>query len=77
MDGNTVEITIDGMSCAHCSGNVEKTLNALPGVQATVDLAKKTASVTLTPVNGAVVDNETLTNAINNAGYTVTGIKEV
>ena len=37
----TVTVTIDGMSCAHCSARVEKALNALPGVRARVDLAEK------------------------------------
>ena len=33
---------IEGMMCAHCSGRVEKALNALEGVTATVDLAAGT-----------------------------------
>ena len=37
---NTVNKTIhiDGMMCTHCTGRVEKALNDLPGVEATVDL---------------------------------------
>ena len=60
---------IEGMMCAHCSGRVEKALNDLPGVTATVDLAAGTASVT-----GDVTD-EALTKAVTDAGYTVTGIQ--
>lgn len=37
---------IEGMACKHCSGRVEKALNALDGVTATVDLAAGTATVT-------------------------------
>ena len=29
---------VEGMSCGHCSARVEKALNALEGVKATVDL---------------------------------------
>ena len=32
------EINIEGMSCRHCSERVERLLNAVPGVKATVDL---------------------------------------
>ena len=37
---------IEGMMCAHCSGRVEKALNDLPGVTATVNLEAGTATVT-------------------------------
>jgi cation transport ATPase len=41
-----------------CSGRVEKALNALEGVTATVDLAEKTATLTLTgPVSDAALKN--------------------
>ena len=59
----------EGMMCAHCSGRVEKALNDLPGVTATVDLAAGTASV-----NGDVTD-EVLTKAVTDAGYTVVSIQ--
>lgn len=64
----TKTMKIEGMMCAHCSGRVEKALNDLPGVTATVDLAAGTASV-----NGDVAD-EVLTKAVTDAGYTVIGI---
>ena len=32
------EMLIEGMSCMHCSGRVEKALNGLDGVNAKVDL---------------------------------------
>ncbi len=60
---------IEGMMCAHCSGRVEKALNGLPGVTATVDLAAGTASVT-----GDATD-EALTKAVTDAGYTVVSIQ--
>lgn len=70
---NTVNKTIhiDGMMCTHCTGRVEKALNDLPGVEATVDLDSKSAAVTCTPD----VSDDTLRQAVEDAGYHVTGIR--
>lgn len=62
-------VTIEGMMCMHCAAHVEKALNALPGVQATVDLAAGTASV-----QGDAAD-EAIRTAITEAGYTVKDIQ--
>ena len=35
----TVELAIEGMSCAACSTRIEKLLNRLPDVEAVVNLA--------------------------------------
>ncbi|MBE6990052.1 MAG: heavy-metal-associated domain-containing protein [Ruminococcaceae bacterium] len=64
----TRTMTIEGMMCTHCSGRVEKALNAIPGVTATVDLAAKTATVT------GEADNAALRKAVEDAGYTVVSI---
>ena len=70
---NTVNKTIhiDGMMCTHCTGRVEKALNDLPGVEATVDLDSKSAAVTCTPD----VSDDTLRQSVEDAGYHVTGIR--
>lgn len=70
---NTVNKTIhiDGMMCTHCTGRVEKALNDLPGVEATVDLNSKSAAVTCTPD----VSDDTLRQAVEDAGYHVTDIR--
>lgn len=65
----TKTIIINGMMCPHCSGAVEKALNAIEGVTATVDLANKSATVT------GNVDNDVLIKVITDAGYTVEEIK--
>ena len=65
----TKTIKIEGMMCAHCSGRVEKALNDLPGVTATVDLEAGTASV------AGDVSDEVLTEAVTGAGYQVTEIR--
>lgn len=62
-------IKIEGMMCAHCQAHVEKALNALEGVTATVDLAAGTAAV-----KGEVSD-EALTKAVTDAGYQVVSIQ--
>ena len=62
-------VTIEGMMCAHCAAHVEKALNALPGVKATVDLAAGTAAV-----EGDAAD-DAIRAAVNEAGYTVKGIR--
>lgn len=64
-------IKIEGMMCSHCTGRVDKALNALDGVTATVSLEDKAAYVT---VDGAVTDEE-LKKAVVDAGYEVTGIE--
>ena len=57
----TKTMKIEGMMCTHCSGRVEKALNALEGVTAVVDLQAGTATVTMT----AEVSDEDLTKLGN------------
>lgn len=64
-------IYIDGMMCNHCTGRVDKVLNDIDGVEATVSLEDKCAYVTLSK---DITDDE-LKATIENEGYTVTQIK--
>ena len=64
------KLIVEGMSCPHCSGRVEKALNALEGVSASVDLDSKTARVTLS----APVEDAVLKKAVEDAGYEVSAI---
>ena len=41
-----VQLQIGGMTCASCAGRIEKRLNRLDGVSATVNYATEKASVT-------------------------------
>lgn len=59
---------IQGMACKHCSGRVEKALNALAGVTATVDLAAGTAVV-----NGATAEQACKT--VEALGFQVTSVE--
>ena len=66
----TRTMKIEGMMCTHCSSRVEKALNAIDGVSATVDLESKTATVHAEPQ----VDDAALKAAVEDAGYTVVSI---
>jgi Cu+-exporting ATPase len=65
----TVELAIEGMTCAACVARIERVLNALPGVSATVNLATETARVTHTPGLTTIDD---LIAAVARAGYRAT-----
>ena len=64
----TKTISIEGMMCMHCASRVEKVLNDLPGVTATVDLDGKLATVI------GDVSDDTLRKAVTDAGYEVVDI---
>ncbi len=63
-------LKIDGMNCMHCVGSVKAALEAIPGVQAIVDLDKGTAMVQAP----ADVSLDRLKKAVAEAGFTVTAI---
>ncbi|MEA5084045.1 MAG: heavy metal translocating P-type ATPase [Lachnospiraceae bacterium] len=62
---------IEGMMCAHCTGRVDKALNEIEGVTATVSLDEKSAFVKLSKD----ISDEVLKNAVTEAGYNVISIK--
>jgi Cu+-exporting ATPase len=61
-----LELPIEGMTCASCAGRVEKSLNRLDGVEATVNFATERASVEFDP---AQVEPEQLLGAVESVGY--------
>ena len=62
----TVELGIEGMTCAACSTRLEKVLNRLPGVEAAVNLAAERARVRYLP---GAADPALLIAAIQRAGF--------
>lgn len=62
----TLELGIEGMTCAACATRIEKVLNRLPGVEAAVNLASERARVRYQP---GVVDAAQLVAAIDRAGF--------
>ena len=65
----TLELTLGGMTCAHCASRIEKALNALPGLKAKVSYEKGTARVTYrgSQDERALIDD--IRAAISEAGY--------
>ncbi len=63
----TTRLTIHGMTCASCSGRVEKALSEVPGVTAaSVNLATEVATVSAPQ---GLVPIEVLIEAVDDAGY--------
>lgn len=60
------EFDIGGMTCAACSARIEKVLNKMPGVEATVNLAMERASIKHDP---AVISADQLIAKIEAIGY--------
>ena len=69
--GITMKMKVEGMSCSHCSGRVEKALNALEGVEAKVDLESGVAHIQLSKD----VDESVLRKAVVDAGYEVAAVE--
>ena len=66
----TKTMIVEGMMCPRCKARVEKALSAIPGVQAEVNLEKKTTTITLT----TNVSDDALKAAVTEAGYEVVSI---
>jgi Cu+-exporting ATPase len=66
--GTPIELVVGGMSCAACAARIEKRLNLLDGVAATVNYATERAYITATGGR----DVFELMTAIEAAGYTAT-----
>jgi len=64
----TTTIAIDGMTCGHCVGAVTQELSKLAGVSSVdVDLASGTATVR----SSALLDQDEVTAAVDEAGFEV------
>ena len=67
----TKVISIEGMMCNHCTGTVQKALEAVEGVTAvTMSLEQKNATVEL----ASDVADDVLAKAVTDAGYEVKGV---
>lgn len=63
----SLALDVRGMTCAACSGRVEKALRRIPGVaSADVNLAMERAEVRF---DGAALDPQVLVDALDDAGY--------
>ena len=64
--GADVELDIGGMTCASCATRIERKLNKLPGVEATVNYATEKARIHAT----AGLEAAELIAVVESAGYT-------
>ena len=62
----TLELAIEGMTCAACSTRLEKVLNRLPGVEAAVNLAAERARIRYVP---GIAEPAALIAAVDKAGF--------
>jgi P-type Cu+ transporter len=63
---STLELPITGMTCASCANRIERKLNKLDGVSATVNYATEKARVEFDP---GAVEPDRLVEAVEAAGY--------
>jgi Cu+-exporting ATPase len=61
-----LELPIEGMTCASCANRIERKLNKLDGVTATVNYATERASVSY---DAGAIEPERLVEAVEAAGY--------
>ncbi len=66
---STIELPITGMTCASCANRIERKLNKLEGVNASVNYATEKATVEYDP---AAVEPDALVGAVEAAGYHAT-----
>ena len=64
-DVRTVDLAIGGMTCASCAARIEKKLNKLDGVTATVNFATEKARVSVP----ATVSEDELVSVVERTGY--------
>src|SRR6478672_9276552 len=62
-----LDIPVEGMTCASCAGRVEKSLNGIDGVDASVNFALKRATV---EYDETQTSHDELAAAVEHAGYT-------
>ncbi len=61
-----LELGLTGMTCAACAARIEKVLNRVPGVRASVNFATEVAAVRFDPASATT---EQLIAAVSRAGY--------
>lgn len=69
MATQTLNLSVNGMTCANCARSVERKLLATPGVKkAVVDLASARAAV---EYDATLVEPAVIANAVRQLGYEV------
>ena len=69
----TVQLQVTGMTCAACADRIEKALNNIPGVNATLNPANEIARISFNP---AITRIEDLIAAVSKTGYGASEISD-
>ena len=64
-------VSIEGMMCQHCVKHAKDALSKMPGV-ISVEVSLESKNAVIVSANG--IPNDTIKNAIEDAGYSVTAI---
>ena len=67
--GQVIDLDIAGMTCTACAGRVEKALNQIAGVSASVDFSSERATLSLTEDSPQLRGQ--LAEAVTRAGYEI------
>lgn len=67
-----ITLVVGGMTCSSCVATIERTLNSIPGVSASVNFATETAHI-MAP---AEMSAKILVNAIKSAGYSASEVAD-
>ncbi|MEY3732743.1 MAG: hypothetical protein RL347_102, partial [Actinomycetota bacterium] len=69
----SVELAIGGMTCSTCASRIERKLNRVPGVHATVNYATESAHIDL----DTAIPLEDLVRVVEQTGYTASPVDDV
>ena len=65
---STLDLPVEGMTCAACAARIEKQLNKLAGVAANVNFASEKVHVTF---DAAAANSQQIVETIRKTGYSV------
>ena len=70
----TIELSVDGMTCGHCVMSVKEELGEIPGVKNVDVILNSGATSTVMVLTDKPLDDAALSDAVSEAGFTLTGI---
>ena len=70
----TLELSVDGMTCGHCVMSVKEELGEIPGVKNVDVILNSGATSKVTVLTDTPLDDAALSDAVSEAGFTLTGI---
>ena len=70
----TIELSVDGMTCGHCVMSVKEELGEIPGVKNVDVILNSGATSKVTVLTDTPLDDTALSDAVSEAGFTLTGI---